>query len=508
MRISSPDSDSLAGDEAARTEGLTSEDVRSRALLGTILLTLRGFGLQIIGLGATIVVAHYLAPEELGKVAFGLALTTFLAFVGGSQGLAGSLIRRQESPDKEELRAVTGLQLVVGCFIAGITTLVALPFGEVGALTSLMVWAIPIAAFRVPALVVLERRLAYGRIVFGEAAEAIIYQAWTVGTIVAGFGVWGLASATLVRAIAGTVALVVLSPMKLILPRFNWHRSKGVMRLGVKIQAVEFVDAIRDQGINFGAGAIGGLSVLGLWSMAFRALQIPLTLFISLFRVSFPAMSRLVSLGEDPKPLIQRFVDLIGPAAGFLLVPLAASSPALFGALLGEKWAGAAAAVPPACLGMLILMTVSVAGVGYLWAIGDGNTPLRSTIWSTVTWFLVTLPLLPTLGVAAVGIGMMVANVVQAAIVARAVRRRVDVSFVRPVGAAALLATIAFAIPWAVALKEPHTITTTVIVGSVSVVIYGTLLWLFRRDTARAFLGYALRPLNRRGRRFEPAANL
>src|SRR5262249_32608014 len=75
---------------------LTVGDIRRRALSGSVLLSAKGIAVQVLGLVSTIVIAHYLTPNELGMVAFGITLTTLLAFIGGSQGLAGALIRRQE----------------------------------------------------------------------------------------------------------------------------------------------------------------------------------------------------------------------------------------------------------------------------------------------------------------------------------------------------------------------------------------------------------------------------
>jgi polysaccharide transporter, PST family len=472
---------------------LTREVVRSRAVSGSVLLSLRGLGLQLVGLGATVVVARYLAPAELGKVAFGLALTTFLAFVGGTQGMAGTLIRRRESPDRAELEVAVGMQLAVGLVIAGVATLVTLPFGEVGRLTALMVWAIPLAAFEVPASVVLERELAYGRIVAADVVEYLSYQGWTICTIVIGWGVWGLASATIFRAVVGAVAIMALSPVKLVRPRFARERARRLLRLGLRIQAVELVDAIALQGINSGTAALGGLSTLGLWTMAYRALQVPQMLFGSMFRVSFPAMSRIVGLGEDPKPVMERFLRLVAPAGAFLLIPLAASSPVLFGSVLGPKWAGAAAAVPPACLGILVLMPISLAGVGYLWSIGDGDTPLWSTIHGTIVWFALTLPLVRTVGVAGVGLGMLGSSVVQATIIVRGVRKHVDIAFTRPVVTTSLLAAAAFVGPWVVARQAGQTLSVAVLAAFVALAGYAILLVVTQRSVARELASYLAR---------------
>ena len=87
-------------DHLDNAEALTSADVQKRALSGTLLLAVKGVGLQVIGFATTILIAHFFTPAELGAVAFGITLTTLLVFVGGGQGLAGALIRRQDAGSK------------------------------------------------------------------------------------------------------------------------------------------------------------------------------------------------------------------------------------------------------------------------------------------------------------------------------------------------------------------------------------------------------------------------
>ena len=194
--------------EPPRSGHLTADDIRRRAFSGSMLLGVKSIVVQGLGLASTILIAHYLTPGALGEVAFGIMLTTLVAFVGGNQGLTGALIRRQKPPDAADLETALGLQLAIGLFIAFGVTAAALPFGKIGGLTALMVWAIPVTAFRVPAQTVLERDLAYRRLVLAEVAEVVLYQIWQIATVLAGWGVWGLATAVLWRAVSGTSALV------------------------------------------------------------------------------------------------------------------------------------------------------------------------------------------------------------------------------------------------------------------------------------------------------------
>src|SRR5436190_637068 len=166
---------------------------------------------------------------------------------------------------------------------------------------------------------------------------------------------------------------------------------RGLLPFGLRLQAIDFVNLVREQGLNVGIAAIGGLATLGAWSFAYRIMQMPYILFTTLWRVSFPAMSRLVEAKEDMKPLLERGVALTAVATGAILVPLTASAPAAIPAILGEGWHEVPDVVPWASLGLMIGGPISVAVAGYLYAIGDARTPLRATLAHTAVWLVVAL---------------------------------------------------------------------------------------------------------------------
>ena len=119
--------------------------------------------------------------------------------------------------------------------------------------------------------------------------------------------------------------------------------------------------------------------MLGLWGVAWRIIQIPVSLFAALWRVSFPGMSRLVAAKEDVGSTIERVIALVAIGTGVLVAPLAASASAWIHVLIGAQWADAASAIPPACFAMMFGVPISVALAGYLWAIGSASVPLRAT---------------------------------------------------------------------------------------------------------------------------------
>ena len=135
--------------------------------------------------------------------------------------------------------------------------------------------------------------------------------------------------------------------------------------------------------------------MLGLWGVAWRILQMPVSLFAALWRVSFPGMSRLVAAKEDVGGTIERVIALVAIGTGVLVAPLAASASAWIHVLIGAQWADAASAIPPACFAMSFGVPISVALAGYLWAIGSASVPMRATAVGIPATVLVLLPLLP-----------------------------------------------------------------------------------------------------------------
>lgn len=455
-------------------EGLSADEVRRRAYSGSLLLTAKAIVLQGIALAATVVIVRALEPREIGMVAFGLTFTTFLGYLSGGQGLAGALIRSHREPTRYELETVLGLQIVVTIFISALAAALAWPWGEAGQVTALMLAALPLSAARVPGAVLLERRMAYQRIVAVEAIEMCAYQAWAVTTVLAGWGVWGLASAVVVRFALGSCLMLALSPMRIFRPRISLSESRRLIAFGSRVQGTEVVYGARDQGLNFITAAVAGLSTLGLWSLANRGLQVPMLLFNSLLRVSFPAMSRIVALGQDPAPLVRRALTLGAVGTGVILAPLAATAPVLIDTLFGRKWHDAAIILPPACLGLVVATPVSIAVIGYLWAVGDARTPLRASTVNAVVIVSTAALLLPLLGPVALGLAILAGAVADVLILVRGLAGRIEIRL-----ASAVLTPMSV---WAAAVGGSWLLVVEVVDGGLGLVV-GTAV------SEAAFLG-------------------
>ena len=376
---------------------LSTGEVRRRAVVGAVVDTLRASGVRLVGLVGTIAVARLATPHQLGLVAIGATVIAFADLLDDG-GVGTALIRRAEPATTTELRALLAFQLAVDFALVIVIGLAMLPFGLLGQVTTVIAFSLPIGAFRAPGTVTCERRLSYRALAVTDIAQTCVYYTWTVGALVLGGGVWALATGFVVREASGALLLLKLVPEGRMTPAPAWAPLKPLLSFGVKFQAVGLLHMLRDQGVNILVATLGGVSMLGLWSVAWRLIQLPVSLVSSLWRVSMPGMARLVAAKEDVGGTIDRVISLSAIGTGVLLVPLAASAPAWVRVLLGPQWVDAASVIPGACLAMAFGIPISVTLAGYLWALGNASVPLRATAAGIPPTLALVVGLLPHIG--------------------------------------------------------------------------------------------------------------
>jgi O-antigen/teichoic acid export membrane protein len=281
-------------------------------------------------------------------------------------------------------------------------------------------------------------------------AEVVIHYAWAVATVAAGAGVWGFASAGIVRSVVGTVLMIRMAPLGFVRPRWSWSEVRPLLGFGVRFQASPLVDICRDQTLNFGIAAIAGVATLGVWSLAYRIAQVPISLMVNLYRVSYPAMAQLLAAGQDPRPSMERAAALTATAMGIASVGIVAGSPALVPAVLGDRWDHVSVALVALVGGLLIGGPIVTGAIGWLYATGQPGVVLRASVYGAVTLLAIALGLLPLLGVGAVGLGWFAANLVNRYLVSRAAHRGTGARFWRSVASPLTLSFAAGATGWAI----------------------------------------------------------
>jgi O-antigen/teichoic acid export membrane protein len=434
-------------DEVSRT--LSAPEVRRRAIDGVVSVAFREIALRVLGLLGNLVLARLLTPKEFGVFAFGYTLIALAGFIADG-GLGAKLIQRTEEPTMPQLRSLHGVTLLASFAALALTAAIGLPFGLPGRIATLMACSLPLSALRAPTTVLAERRMLYAPIVRADIVQTISYNVIAIGLVLVGLGVWGLAIAVVVSTVTGTIFLLTVGPVGFIRPSFSLRHVRPFLSYGFQFQAVGVVSTLRDQGLNLAAAGVGGLAVLGIWSLAQRVLQGIMLVFTSLWRVSFPAVSRLIDSGEDPRPSVQRALSLSTIVTGFAVVAVGGTGPALVAVAFGAKWHGVTAVLPWAAAGILVSGPISTTAVSLLYARNEPRTVLIAVVAHSLVWFAVAVPLIPSLGAEALGIGWFAGAAADCALLARALGRY-GVRVLPYSGFPALVAVAAGALSWLIA---------------------------------------------------------
>jgi O-antigen/teichoic acid export membrane protein len=404
---------------------LSDATIRRRAKSGIFFVGSWGIMNLIVGFGGNLVLARLLTPRDFGIVAVGATLMMFTTSIADG-GLGSGLIRRERAPDRSELKAALALQLSLTLTLAVIAAGIGAILEGAGLIVALMVAALPIAAFQTPGRVDLSRAVRFKALSTVEAAANFFYYAWAVGLVVfADWGVWALASAVVVRAVALSIGVTAVSNTGFVLPSFRGAAAlKPVVAFGLRFQGVSLAGMLREQGLNVGVAAISGVGTLGLWTLTKRLLELPALLFEPLHRVSFPVLSHVLAAKQDPAKMLDRGVAVASTASGVVLVGMAAASPELVPFVFGEQWRQVGEILPWICGSLLVAGPLSVVAVGFLYASDAPGVVLKATIIHSLVLFAVAFPLLPVVGPAAIGIGSLAGAIVDAAIMATAISRR------------------------------------------------------------------------------------
>jgi O-antigen/teichoic acid export membrane protein len=457
-----------------RDDDLSVPDVKAKAVRGVVTVGVRGLAIRGIGMVSNVVLARLLLPSDFGVLALGFTCIAVAGFIT-SGGIGAHFIRAPEPPSRRQLEAVYGLQLTAACALAIITATIGIPLGDVGAVAAVMACSLPIDATRAPAALLAERRLDYTALVRAEVLEILAYNAVAITLVALGAGVWGVAIAVVVRAIVGTTLIVLTLPPGVVRPRWSWSTVRPILGFGLAFQSISAVTLVRDQGIVVLTGAVAGLTTLGYWSLAYRIVQVVVVVLESLWRVSFPAVARLIAADDDVAPTLQRALRIAGVIVGAIVAGLIGSAPASIPLVFGSTWDSAVPAVAFCAAGLMISGPLSTASAGLLLARGRVSWVLWATIAHTVTWFAVATPLMPTMGAEGVGIGWCAAAGVDAALLARYTTREIQVPIIVSVASPTIAAAGAAAIGWWLATEIEGALAGSIAATGTVAIVYPVL---------------------------------
>ncbi|MGE5308821.1 MAG: lipopolysaccharide biosynthesis protein [Deltaproteobacteria bacterium] len=304
---------------------------------------------RIIATLAVLVLARFLGPSVFGLYALTISIVNSFELFK-SMGLDTALIRRG---DDFEVAADTAFYIIpaIGLFLYAILSLSAPAIAavfrnqEVALTIRVLGLAFVCNCFtRVPSAL-LERRMDFKWISIAEASTQVLFSVLSVALALAGFGVWSLVSAYVIK----------MFLYMLLIWRFSGWRPKWRFSLPVALDMFNFgkfiffgslVYFLRMNLDNLLVGGCLGITALGLYALAFNISSFSYDFFgTKVHRVIFPAFA---SIGQEKEQLTHAFLKtlkylaLVALPVGVGIITLGNDFLAM---VYGPKWLAAGGAL-------------------------------------------------------------------------------------------------------------------------------------------------------------------
>jgi lipopolysaccharide exporter len=343
-----------------------------------------------LSLGAQIVLARILGPENFGLFAMGTIVLTFSNFFSNF-GFAWGLIQIQNLVE-EDIRFVFTWQLVAGVMIAIglylVSPFVASYFKEprVEPIVRWLSLACVFSAITAPASNLLRRDLDFRWInIIQIISYSIGYLGIGIPLAYQGAGVWSLVAAWLTQAFTMLVLTFIRHPHT-IKPLFWYSGAKVISGVGITVFVTNLCNWLLNNMDRIFLGRFLDPHAVGLYTAGYNLSNTPNNLFIGALQPAFfTAGARLQSepdrLRRAYLPVIASVWILIAPL--FVLFAMIAQN--LVGLLYGPAWESSA----------MVLAILALAMPAYItWSM---STPI---LWNTGRKHFESLLQLPILALA------------------------------------------------------------------------------------------------------------
>jgi PST family polysaccharide transporter len=349
-----------------------------------------------------IALARLLTPEVFGLYAILIFVIT-LGVRFSELGLGAALIQRRDLDLATGLSAAFtatfALALVLGAAIMATAPLVARWPGVSSEVTAPVRWLALLVVFsslRMPAMVLLERRLAYLPLTIAETADTVAFYLVAIAAAVAGAGLWSFVLGALAARAANLAVLWSATRWR---PTLRWNRREliPVLKFGILFQGSVLIGVAGDAVVPTFVTAWSGVTAVGYLNWAATLAFLPLQIVSIAGRVLFPALSSLQTepgrFAEATARAINRVTTILYPAAALLL----AGADPVVRLVFGEAWVPAVPAVRCFCLSAIIGGTSTIF-VHALYGLGRPDLVFRLNLASAALLWILTVALVPWLG--------------------------------------------------------------------------------------------------------------
>lgn len=456
---------------------------------------------QILITAGNLVLVRLLFPAEFGTFAI-IQFLVSLVWVFADLGLRQALVQRQEEPETPLLRSVWWTHLGLGVLMAAVLWLVGPLFISYYAgqlepqAVSWLRWFVVSQILVNMSLVsvgLLERRLAYKKILIGGVSELFVTQVSTIVLAFFGFGVASFVVGAILGKFVALVAFFRLSPWAWGVG-WDWNRLKSMLSFGVPLQMSAWLGIINGAVVPLfvgrfpGPGGWSGPEAVGFITWAGGVAALPTVLAHIVDQMIFPLMSRLQKTPELAGRFFERMLRIVVVVMFAVAAVLFVLAPEVTRLVYTPDWLPALPALRLAIIQTIFIATTSLA-LNTLLAFGEASF-LRNmhALWALLQWVL-AVPLVLTLGFWGVNVaGILVSATALYAFVR--LNRYFRLPLFRIVTVPALVATLTALIVFGVVRLFPvGNIIHLLLVGMFGGAVYSLLISIFmRRELAREFV--------------------
>jgi PST family polysaccharide transporter len=344
-----------------------------------------------LSLGAQIVLARLLGPENYGLFAMGVIVLTFSNFLSNF-GFAWGLIQLQDLTT-QDIRFAFTWQLISGSIVAGLLYIfapeVANYFNEprVEPIVRWLSLACVISAITAPASNLLRRNLDFRWInIIQVISYSIAYLVIGIPLAYSGAGVWSLVAAWLSQAALMLILTFIRHPHS-VKPLFWYDGAKAMSGVGMTVFVTNLCNWALDNLDRILLGRFLDSQAVGLYTVGYNLASTPNRLLIGALQPAF--LTAGAKFQSEPERLRRVFLPVIA-SVWILITPFfalfAIIANDLVGFLYGSAWQPTAVVLVILALSMPIYIT---------WAM---STPI---LWNTQGKHLESLLQLPVLLLAA-----------------------------------------------------------------------------------------------------------
>jgi len=372
----------------AASSSVTDGPALQRTLLNALFWVASArFAGQLLSWLITIWVIRLLSPHDYALMA---TAGVFLGACGLVDQLGlGLMITRTKDVDETSLRKAFGIVLTIKLALFAAVILGAPLIGALYAsadlvsLLRLLAFNFLLSAFTVLPRALLEREMAFRKLMTAEFAATLIAAATTLVLALRGDGVWALAVGALSLTIVRTAILNVVRPFAR-LPIFSTKGMGEFLSFGGVVSLERIVWYLYSQADVVIASALLGSEALGLYVVGKHIASLPAQKISPIIQeVVFPAFARIQADSQRVGRSVLQGANALTVMACPVLFGMAALAPDLIRIALGERWVPAALPLQTYCVIVPLGMVSSII-LSALKAIGRSDLSLQNVATTSV----------------------------------------------------------------------------------------------------------------------------